>query len=282
MLRIATVLLLFAGCSSRTEEPVILEDSTIIYSAKKENDVEALITLCRKEDKKTGDRMGEGNAFTIMEGEDILALVEIQNRFIKGNRELMFHLDWIGPDSESFFRKQIDLLPTDSSTTISSSISISPGRREAGKYKLRIYFFRELIAEKNFEIFPEYLTVSGDNEKIQANITLYRKTSKQTGKLIGEGNIFEISKKENVRARVELENRFVLNNRELIFFIDWYGPDGASFYSKEINLLPGDSTSVLSSSISISPGKREPGEYALRILLFDKLIAEKKFELQKE
>lgn len=67
MLRIATVLLLFAGCSSRTEEPVILEDSTIIYSAKKENDVEALITLCRKEDKKTGDRMGEGNAFTIME-----------------------------------------------------------------------------------------------------------------------------------------------------------------------------------------------------------------------
>jgi hypothetical protein len=178
--------------------------------------------------------------------------------------------------------KRIDLPVNDTSTTIQSSVSISPDSREAGEYALKVYSFRELIAEKQFEILPELQIDEADNIAILANITLYRKTSKKTGKLIGEGTAFTIKNKENVRALIELEDRFAYGEQELIFNIDWVGPDGASFYSKRINLFPDDSTSVFNSSISIYPGKREAGAYLLRVSLFDVVIGEQKFDLQSE
>ncbi len=44
--------------------------------------------------------------------------------------------------------------------------------------------------------------------------------------------------------------------------------------------FPDDSTSIIKSSISIPPGKREPGKYSFRLYLYDDLIAEKEFELR--
>jgi hypothetical protein len=144
---------------------------------------------------------------------------------------------------------------------------------------LKVYCFRELIAQKNFRILPELQIETEDEIGISANITLYRKTSKKTGGLIGEGTTFTIKNKENVRAIIELENRYAYGEQELIFNIDWVDADGVSFYDKSINLFPNDSTTTLNSSISIAPGKREPGDYILRVSLFDKVIAEQKFEL---
>ena len=214
-----------------------------------------------------------------MENADIRALVDIENRFKYKDRDLMFHIDWIGADGRSFYTKQIILAPTDSSTVLQSSISISPGDREPGEYNFKIYFFRELIAEKKFEILPKFELLSSTGEKISSDIRLYRYKSKKSGKLIGEGTTFTIKEKAKVRALIELENRFVYGRQELRFQLEWIGPDSKSFYEKDIILEPQDSTFIINSYISIPPEKREPGEYALRVSLFDILLQEKKFLL---
>ena len=82
-------------------------------------------------------------------------MIDLENRFAYGDRELIFHLDWIGEDEKSFYRKQINLYPDDSSSTIKSSISISPDKRQAGNCILQIFLFNKLIAEKKFELRPE-------------------------------------------------------------------------------------------------------------------------------
>lgn len=160
---IALLLLVAPGCSSRIETPVTGEDSTITYPPKKTDGISAKITLCRKVSKKTGNRIGEGTLFSIKEKEWVRAFVDIEHRFNDDKRELMFHLDWNDANGRSFYLKRIDLSPDDSSSTIKSSISISPGKRKPGKYTLRVYLFRELIAEKEFELRPEFqLTPSKD------------------------------------------------------------------------------------------------------------------------
>ena len=92
----------------------------------------------------------------------------------------MFHFDWIGPDGETFYMKRVYLSQQDSTLTISSSISISPEQRDTGEYKLRVYLFRELIAEKKFEVLPEFQLNTAQHEELKVNITLYRTKSKKT------------------------------------------------------------------------------------------------------
>ena len=271
-------LMILAGCSSRVETPVVTAGSTITYPAKKAGDISANITFCRKLNKVDGGQIGAGTVFSIMENAKVYAVVDLENHFNLIDRDLMFHLDWIGPNGRSFYRKQINLSPGDTATVINSSVSISPEKRQAGEYSFRVYYFRELIAEKKFELLPELIITPSMAEELAPHITLYRKTSKKTGKLIGEGTIFTIKKKRRVRALINLGNRFAFNNSDLIFHLDWIGPDGKSVYRKQIGLYPDDSTSTIKSSISID--KKLPGKYSFQLFLSGQLIAEKEFELQ--
>jgi hypothetical protein len=268
-----------SGCSSRYETPTNSEDSTIVYSAKQPDGIIASITLCRKMGKKTGKRIGEGTVFTIMDKAKVYALFDLKNRNYFTDKEMMFHVEWIGPNGKSFYRKRIDLLPVDSSSTISSSISITPEKRLPGNYTVRFFLFRELIAEKNFTLRDD-VPITGKEFDITANIILYRKIGKKTGKRIGEGTVFTIKKKAKVRAIIDLENRDDYLNDELKLKVDWIGPDSNSFYRKLIDLSSGDSSSTIKSSISITPEKRQPGNYIFRVYIYKTLLAEKKFELR--
>ena len=282
MFLMISLLLVLPGCSSRIEMPVTVADSTIVYPAKTPDGISVKISLCRKLSNKTGKRIGEGTVFTIKEKESVYAFIDLENRFLHSDRELMFHIDWIDADGRSLYQKRIDLSPGDSSSTITSSISISPDKRQPGAYLLRIYLFRELIAEKKFELRAESQVTPSQEEGITANIILYRNVDKKTGKRIGEDTVFTIKDKAKIRAFIDLANRYAYGNMELMFLLDWIGPNGSSFYRKQIDLIPGDSSSTINSSISISPDKRQPGECFLRIYLFEELIAEKKFELRSE
>ncbi len=123
---------------------------------------------------------------------------------------------------------------------------------------------------------PKY---AGD---ISAKITFCRKISKKTGKLIDTGTVFTISNDEMVHAVVDLENRQAYKDEILMLHLEWINQDGSELFRKRIDLAPADSASVLKSSISISPDKRQPGEYLLQVYLFRELIAEKKFSLLQE
>jgi hypothetical protein len=278
---IASLIPALSGCSSRNETPTISEDSTIVYSPKQPDGVNANITLCRKVGRKTGKRIGEGTVFTIKNKAKVHAFFDLENRKNFMDKEMMFHAEWIGPNGKSFYRKRIDLLPDDSSSTLKSSISITPEKRQPGIYSVRFFLFRELIAEKKFELRDEVI-ITGKEFDITANIILYRKMGKKTGKMIGAGTVFTIKNKAKVRAIIDLKNRDDYLNNELKFKVEWIGPDSNSFYSKKFDLLPGDSSSTIKSSISITPERRQSGNYIFRVYLYKTLLAEKKFKLRKE
>lgn len=272
----AFLLLLSAGCSSRVDTWVTTSDSTIVYPSKKDNGIEAKIRLFRKISKKTGKLIGEGRVFTIKQNRKLRALVELDKI---PDQELLLHIVWLGPDQKPLHRKQLQRSPGDT-TSINSYISISPETRQAGKYTLQVFLFRELIAEKEFELLPEFWFTTAEAEKTEANIVFYRKMSKKNPeKRIGEDTVFTLRKKRNLRAVVKVKNRSVFAEHELKFNLNWFGPDGKIFYKKQIEFPPGDTTLTLNSSISISPDKRKAGNYTLRVLLFKEMIGEKQFEL---
>jgi hypothetical protein len=280
LLLLPTLVLLLTDCSSRIDEPIIADEETIIYPAKQADEIVAKISFCRRIDKKSDEVMGEGQVFSLIEDGVLYAVADIENQYKHLGNGLMFHCDWIAKDGKSLFCKQIEISPGDSNSSINSSISISPEKREAGEYYFKLYYFRELIAEKKFELLPALTVTPEVADELAPEITLYRAVSKSTGKLIGEGSVFEIKDKRNVRASVELKNRFAFGDQELMFHIDWIGPDGESIYRKRLDLYPTDSTSIIESSISISPDKRQAGNYKFQLLLFNTLIAEQPFELQ--
>jgi hypothetical protein len=271
--------ILQTGCSERASEPVILPDSTIVFPSKKADDISAKIAFCKKQISKTGRRTGEGTIFTIREGESVNAVVDLENRFLSAKRDLMFHIDWIDPEGRSFYLKRIDLLPGDSTSALNSAVSISPDKRQPGAYFLRIYLFRELIAEKKFTLITESQAALAREKGIKANIILYKSTDKATGERKGVDTVFTIKDKAKIRAFIDLENRYANGDKELNFNLDWTGPDGKSFFSKQIDLPSGDTTTTINSSISISPDKRLPGKCFLRVYLFDEMISERRFEL---
>ena len=150
---VVVVQLASSGCSTRSETPAVAADSTLVYRAKDPGGLEASITLCSKSpSKKTGKRRGVSEVFTADEDAKVYAFVDLENHFALGNRLLEFHIVWIGPDGTSFYKKRVEYVPTDSTVTLQSRISIPPERRDPGRYALRVYFFRELIAERDFEV----------------------------------------------------------------------------------------------------------------------------------
>jgi hypothetical protein len=218
--------------------------------------------------------------FPIKENEYLRAFVYIENRFVLGNRPLMFHLDWINPDGTSLFCKQFNLEPNDSTSILNSSITLSPQNRVVGEYKLRVYLFRELIAEKPFTLQSIENYKADDSSILSAKILLGNRFDSNTSKIYSPDTVFTISKKTWIHSYVELTNRFAYGDEELDFRIEWIDPEGKRFFARSVNLLASDSSSYLKSSVSFSPETRKEGIYSLRIKLFRQLIAEKKFEIR--
>ena len=262
------------GCSERSAVPVVLPDSTIVYPAKDSNDVSAKITFSRYFGQKTGRQWGLTSVFPVKEDENVYAVVELENRLNHLDHDLMFHLDWLRPDGQSIYLKEVTLQAGDSSCNLESSVSSSPAFREPGKYSLRVYLFRELIAEKYFEFRNE-----SDIEKIKADIVFFKNIDKETGAMNGVDTVFEIKKKGILRAKIDLSGLNSFKDEVLPFRMEWYGPDGESFYDKKVEINPADTSISFNGSISITPDKREPGKYGLRVSLFDDIISEKNFQL---
>lgn len=303
---ITTTLFLTSGCSSRENSPIVLDDLTIVYPSKCENGIYAKITLGNKISKKTDKPLDTGTIFKLQENTKVYASIELINYKSENQKELMLHIDWLDWTGNSLYKKRIDLSPTDSSSSIKSSISISPPKRKAGNYTVRVYLFRELIAEKKFQLvksIPESKTVKKKNsskkkikseekvdveksikpkvktEIIKADIILCRKISKKTGKLIGEGTIFTIKDKANVKAIVSFNKQDIKTDEQMKFYFNWVGPDEKVFYKKRVVYTTSNPSFSVSNSISITPEKRQPGTYILQILFHKKIIAEQKFEL---
>lgn len=298
--------LIIVGCASRENSPKTLDDSTIIYPSKSENGIYATITFSNKLSKKTGKPVKADTLFKLNDKAKLFVTIDLVNHNSINQKVLMLHINWLDSACNSLYKKQINFAPTDSSSSITSSISISPQKRKIGIYMVRIYLFRELIAEKKFrlvESHPDSQTVKkkdssikkikpnkkADVEKskklnvkteiIKADIVLCRKVSKKSGKPIGAGNVFTIKEKAKIRAIVSFEKQEIKTNEQMNFYFNWIGPNGKSFYKKRVIYTTSNSSFTISNSISIIPEKREVGTYILQVLFEKKIIAEQKFEL---
>ncbi|MCU0332365.1 MAG: hypothetical protein MUC75_03220 [Ignavibacteriaceae bacterium] len=306
-LSITTFLILcFSGCSSRRDKPVILNDSTIVYPSKYEGGLQSKITLTKRVSKKTGKPIKPGTRFNLQEDTKLFAIVDLEKQTTKQNRDLMFHIDWVDSSGNSFYKKRIDISIKDTSSRIISSISLSPQKRQPGNYTARLYLFRELIAEKRFllvESLSDTLIVKKKSvaqdtsitikkvkkeklkkseiksDNIMASLVLCRKISKKTGNPVGAATTFTIKEKAKVKAVVSIEKQDIKTNEQMKFYFNWIGPDGKSFYKKRVVYSTSNPFFTVSNSISITPEKRQPGKYKVRVSYRKKIIAEQKFEL---
>ncbi len=274
-------------CSERLEMEYNINDETTIFPSKSENGIEARITLCEKLNKSTGNPLNAKTIFHMKNNSKVYAVIEVVNSEFHTDKNLMFHIDWLDSTGNSFFKKRIELIPQDSTNKIISLINISPDKREAGTYSLRVYFFRELIAEKKFKLVDEVADSTAIIRRmmldtIEASIFLGNVISKKTGEITDAKTVFTIKNKSKLYAIVKLDNLYMLKKQRRVFYLVWIGPDDNSFFKKRIELLPNDSPTTLSSSITLSPQKRKPGTYNLRVYLYEKLIGEKKFRLKKK
>lgn len=268
--------IILSACANRNQEPVVKEDQTVVYSPLRPHHPEARVTLFRKFNKNTGTPIGAGTVFKIKEKEILRAVVELDPKPSASKRISMFHLDWIGPNGKSLFLKPFYIAPGDTVQDLLSSISLAPEGRQPGNYKLRVYYFRELIAEKAFELIP----VTDPNEDlVKAKLTLCQKIDSLTGLPTGVDSTFKIRKKGKVLAVVDLENLPTDDDSELKFRIEWIEHDTTSFFRKRIEMVPTQTTATISSSISITPEKREAGDYFVRVYLASQMLAEKRFRL---
>jgi hypothetical protein len=108
--------------------------------------------LCKKLSKKTGKPIGADSIFVIGDKANVKAVVNVQKFDIKANEQMKFYFEWIGPDKITFYKKKIEHSTGDSTFTISNSISISPEKRQAGSYTLKILYRKKIIAERKFEL----------------------------------------------------------------------------------------------------------------------------------
>jgi hypothetical protein len=134
----------------------LTSDSTLVYPAKVPGGLEARITFCSQPPgKSTGQRRGVSSTFTAEDDARVYAFVDLTSERAWGERPLEFHLVWVGPDHEVFYKKRMEHAPADSGAPLRSSIAIPPERRPPGEYTLLVYCFRELIAQRSLHIRHE-------------------------------------------------------------------------------------------------------------------------------
>jgi hypothetical protein len=98
------------------------------------------------------DPEAEERAFDLEEGAKVQAQIKLENTGGRGKLPLLIHLVWIQPNQKAAYRKMLVYTPNDSSNVITSVLTISPAKRAPGIYSFRAYLFRELMAEKTFEL----------------------------------------------------------------------------------------------------------------------------------
>jgi len=140
----------------------------------------ASITFCKRVGKKTGRYIGRGHDFTMAEKSYVHGMVDFTN--VPCDRTQSIHLVWIKPDGRELYRRYAEVLVTQTSDgyftltkwldaedlgylkevshetdearfTLSSRLNTSKVKeREVGRYKLRVYWNRELLLEDSFQL----------------------------------------------------------------------------------------------------------------------------------
>jgi len=277
ILLIVVIAIFQADCSSR-KKGVMDDDQTVVFPSKKENGLNVNVYVGRRMNKNSSKPFFCGPTLPLGANERIHAMVEIDNYDNHLGKEQMFHLEWIRPDNRRFFRKFEQMTVSDSTKSFVSSVSADG--REPGKYTIRIYHFRELIAEKYFTLVPAKEYYDSLVNYYGAGITFCRRVDKETGDLIDPGSVFLTGEKRWVNAVGLFLNKPFFDDETLKFRMEWYDPNGKRIYNKLLDIKHDDTSYIVRTSLKMHPDKRMPGVYQVRLFFFNILLAENSFTLQ--
>jgi hypothetical protein len=273
------LLMFITGCPNHKSQPTLLGDHTVAYLPKKTDGINANITLGLKTGKMTGKPIFTGTVFPIGEKERVFAMVSLHNFSDHQSVPHLFHIEWLNQNDRVIYRKKIALSGDDTTQTILSSISTA--QRGAGNYTFRVFYFRELIAQKQFRLVKESLYRTALIQYPGATLTFCRKIDKSTGERIGVDSVFYGGPKKWLTAIADFQRRPVFDD-VMRFRMEWIGPDNQINYNKLLTFLPKDSLKPVRSSVSLKSEKRPPGKYTVNLYFFQYLLARNSFTLLAE
>ncbi len=259
-------------------------DSANVFSKTGSKKILADISLGKKYNKEKNIPSDTGNIFMLNDKAKIYAGIKLLNKNLYPKQSLVINIDWCDSHDSSFYSKRISFSPYDESAEIKSSISINNNSRQPAKYKLKIFLYSNLIGEKSFELVKEekkeikLQPVKG----IESSIVLCSRIDKKSKKPVGISEEFIIKNEAKIYAVISLVDSRSKSDNNSKAKVEWIGPDNKPFYNKIFKLTPENSSSPITSSVSISSDKRKPGKYKCRVYYNSFLIAEKMFRLSPE
>lgn len=276
---IITLILTF-GCSTRQTTPVISENNTICYPATNASQPSVNIILADEFLKSTKQPYFIGQRFPIADNEMVHMIANVD--FIKKekSRSHLFHIEWLNQDGTHLFTKEINYKLNDTTAILYSGIN--SGNRTAGKYKVRIYYFRVLIAEKDFFLVPEKDYTDSLIEHFGASIIFGERFNKKNNELINVDTCFYEGAKKWVNALVRFKNEPKFEGVQIKYKMEWIDPNDSIIYSKKIVKNENEELHTLRSAISVGHKMRLPGNYTVRVYLFEKCIVKNNFILRPE
>ena len=228
-------------------------------------------------DNETGEMIGEGSEFVIMDNGWVEASLDLSDYLKEYKENIMIHFDWVDELGNSFYKKKQIL--TKDTTKVNTAVSIDPELRKPGFYALNIYVFRELLVSKKFILRPAYKT----SKNIQEKIDLYTKANRKTKKQLEKDIVIHLMKDKWIKASVKLTNIPQNISETLLYQINWIDNKGEIFYKKKFAVKSTTSKQkTIDCSIEVAPNKKEIGHYRVQLLLFGNIIADKAFWLKKE
>jgi hypothetical protein len=117
---------------------------------------------------------------------------------------------------------------------------------------------------------------AGAGHRPAAAITFCAKVGKSSGTLYGVADSFPLKEEDRVTGVVDLTD--CRPGEMLVFHILWLRPDGRGAFLKRVEIVPDGPEARIESSLSLSPKRRDPGTYHLKVYLFRMLLAEKPVE----
>ena len=251
---------------------------------------DAELVLCRTVAKDSGRRIGEGDIFSVAEGNRVRAFLDVRNQPLE--KIHAWHMVWLRPgDEKELFRKYAEVKIREAEEgyeaelvwkkaedlnqfktvvqknaepvfTLNTAYNVAPEKnRRLGRHGFRVYLNRELLFEKSFELIGCDVALSGPGD--------------------AAGENFVIPKKGKVDAAVALSG--LEPGKTYRGKLTWHKPGGKKLFGKEIEFTAiEDSTAALAASLDIAKNKkRKPGKYQLKVYVNDCQVAREKFTLSK-
>lgn len=243
------------------------------------------IGFYRSVSKKTGKRLGKAEYFSPGEKSRVHGIADFSG--LEEGRTHSIHLVWLRPDEREMFRRYAEVtvekdgdsrrhvihwrkaedlnsfkeeIQNGESLSLKSRLNIAPEKeRDIGSYTFRVYFNREFMAEKNFQLLESAIELSGGSDNPDVGFPMKKKSSVSARAFAG--GLFP---GETYRAQLR-----------------WRKPGGKKLFSKEYEVQADENGVVMVEgrmNTSLKK-KRKPGDYSLRFVLEGGRLAEREFTL---